>query len=90
MSPDPEEMIRPAISAYNAAIMACDKAGQWEQALGLFRAMPRQHSDRFECFLVTQHIPTPPTKRKTPFHPFAYAKGSCRVDPSTMPSYLEP
>ncbi|CAL1152244.1 unnamed protein product [Cladocopium goreaui] len=33
--------VNPDIIVYNAAISACEKGGQWQQALNLFRAMPK-------------------------------------------------
>ena len=37
----PEAKISPSVLSYNASISACQKGGQWQQALMLFYAMPK-------------------------------------------------
>ena len=37
----PEAQINPNVISYNAAISACQKRGEWQQAVSLFRAMPQ-------------------------------------------------
>jgi pentatricopeptide repeat domain-containing protein 1 len=37
----PKAKISPYVTSFNAAISACEKGGQWEQALALFQAIPK-------------------------------------------------